>query len=130
LPLVPLDAVLIEQVLINLIENAMKYAPSDAPIDVSALAGNGVTQVEVADRGPGVPEQDSERVFEKFYRVREEGGGTGLGLAICRGIVSAHGGRVWVEPRAGGGASFCFTLPFEPPLGDKTLAMPHAEHLS
>jgi two-component system, OmpR family, sensor histidine kinase KdpD len=130
LPLVPLDAVLIEQVLINLIENAMKYAPSDAPIDVSARARDGVTQVEVADRGPGVPEQDSERVFEKFYRVREEGGGTGLGLAICRGIVSAHGGRVWVEPRAGGGASFRFTLPFETPLGDKTPAMPNAEHLS
>jgi two-component system sensor histidine kinase KdpD len=111
LPLVPLDAVLIEQVLINLIENATKHAPSDSPIDVSAFAGDGVTQVEVADRGPGVPAQDAERVFEKFYRARHEGGGVGLGLAICRGIVSAHGGRVWVEPREGGGASFRFTLP-------------------
>jgi two-component system sensor histidine kinase KdpD len=114
LPLVPLDAVLIEQVLINLIENATKYAPSDTPIDVSALSGDGVTQVEVADRGPGVPTEDADRVFEKFYRARADGGGVGLGLAICRGIVSAHGGRVWVEPRVGGGASFRFTLPLEP----------------
>jgi two-component system sensor histidine kinase KdpD len=66
----------------------------------------------VADRGPGVAPQDAERVFDKFYRVREgEGGGAGLGLTICRGIVSAHGGRIWVEPRPGGGASFRFVLP-------------------
>jgi two-component system sensor histidine kinase KdpD len=111
LPLVPLDAVLIEQVLINLIENATKYASTDTPIDVAAAAGDGVMEVEVADQGPGVPSKDRERVFEKFYRAREAGGGVGLGLTICRGIVSAHGGRIWVEPRAGGGASFRFTLP-------------------
>jgi two-component system sensor histidine kinase KdpD len=127
LPLVPLDAVLIEQVLINLIENATKYTPPETPIDVAASASDGVMQVDVADRGPGVAPQDADRVFEKFYRAREAGGGVGLGLTICRGIVKAHGGRIWVEPRAGGGASFRFTLPLEAiPISGETAA--HTEH--
>ncbi len=115
LPLVPLDSVLIEQVLINLLENATKYTPPGSPIDIVARAIDGKMQVEVSDRGPGVAPQNVERVFDKFYRVREaEGGGVGLGLTICRGIVAAHGGRIWVEERAGGGAVFRFTLPLEP----------------
>ena len=65
----------------------------------------------VADRGPGVPDEERERIFEKFHRAAGGGGGIGLGLAICRGIVTAHGGRIWAEPRAGGGAVFRFTLP-------------------
>jgi two-component system sensor histidine kinase KdpD len=114
LPLVPLDSVLIEQVLINLIENATKYAPPGSPIDVSASLGDDEVTVEVADRGPGVTKEDAERVFDKFYRAREtEGGGVGLGLTICRGILSAHGGRIWVEQRPGGGAAFRFTLPLD-----------------
>jgi two-component system sensor histidine kinase KdpD len=69
-------------------------------------------ETEIADRGPGVARPDSERVFEKFYRARDgEGGGVGLGLTICRGIVTAHGGRIWVADRDGGGACFHFTLP-------------------
>jgi len=112
LPLVPFDSVLIEQVLINLIENATKYTPRGSPIRVAAWAIEDAIEVEIADRGPGVPEKDLDRVFDKFYRAREgEGGGVGLGLTICRGIVNAHGGRIWVEPRDGGGASFRFTLP-------------------
>ena len=118
LPLVPLDTVLIEQVLINLIENATRYSPAGAPIDIAAFARDGGVQVEVADRGPGVAPQDAERIFEKFYRAREGGGGVGLGLTICRGIVRAHGGRVWVEPRSGGGASFRFALPLDQALVD------------
>jgi two-component system sensor histidine kinase KdpD len=114
LPLVPFDPALIEQVLINLLENATKYTPAGSPIDIVARGQDDSVLVEVADRGPGVSEQDVERVFDKFYRVREgEGGGVGLGLTICRGIVSAHGGRIWVEPRPGGGASFRFTLPLD-----------------
>jgi two-component system sensor histidine kinase KdpD len=114
LPLVPLDSVLLEQVLINLLENATKYTPRGSPIDIVARAGAGEVVVEVDDRGPGVPAGDAERVFDKFYRAREtEGGGVGLGLTICRGIVSAHGGRMWVEQRPGGGASFRFTLPLD-----------------
>jgi two-component system sensor histidine kinase KdpD len=114
LPLVPFDAILIEQVLINLIENATKYAPPGGPIDIAVRAIDGEVEVEVADRGPGVNAADAELVFEKFYRAREgEGGGVGLGLTICRGIVSAHRGRIWVDPRPQGGASFRFTLPLD-----------------
>jgi two-component system sensor histidine kinase KdpD len=112
LPLVPYDSVLIEQVLINLIENATKYTPPGSPIHVAARAKEAEIEIAVADRGPGIATEDAERVFDKFYRAREgEGGGVGLGLTICRGIVDAHGGRIWVEPREGGGASFRFTLP-------------------
>jgi two-component system sensor histidine kinase KdpD len=114
LPLVPLDPVLLEQVLINLLENATKYSPAGSPIDIVAHARGPEVTVEVDDRGPGVKAADAERVFDKFYRAKEvEGGGVGLGLTICRGIVSAHGGRIWVEERPGGGASFRFTLPLE-----------------
>jgi two-component system sensor histidine kinase KdpD len=114
LPLVAFDSALIEQVLINLLENATKYTPAGSPLDLVARTREGEVEVEVADRGPGIGKADAERVFDKFYRVREkEGGGVGLGLTICRGIVSAHGGRIWVEERPGGGALFRFTLPLD-----------------
>jgi two-component system sensor histidine kinase KdpD len=114
LPWVAFDPVLMEQVLINLLENATKYTPPGTPLDISARVAGDALEAEVADRGPGVAADDAERIFDKFYRVRErEGGGVGLGLAICKGIVSAHGGRIWVEARSGGGASFRFTLPLE-----------------
>lgn len=115
LPLVPLDSVLIQQVLVNLVENAIVYTPAGGPIDISAWMGAASVTVEVADRGPGIPPGDEERVFEKFYRLRQghSGAGVGLGLTICRGIVQVHGGKIWVESRAGGGAAFRFTLPVE-----------------
>jgi two-component system sensor histidine kinase KdpD len=114
LPLVPFDSILIEQVLINLLENAIKHTPPGTPIEVSAAVRDREIQVEIADRGPGVSKQDAERVFDKFYRARErEGGGVGLGLTICQGVVRAHGGHIWVEDRPGGGASFRFTLPLD-----------------
>jgi two-component system sensor histidine kinase KdpD len=112
LPLVPFDPVLVEQVLVNLLENATKYTPEGTPIEVSAVLHDGEVETAVEDRGPGVPASEVEHVFEKFYRSRDgEGGGVGLGLPICRGIVGAHGGRIWVADRPGGGASFHFTLP-------------------
>ncbi|MGH7294958.1 MAG: DUF4118 domain-containing protein, partial [Polyangiaceae bacterium] len=120
LPLVPFDSALIEQVLINLLENATKYSPPGSPIDVEAGIEDDAIRVTVADRGPGVAPSDVDRVFEKFYRAREgEGGGVGLGLTICRGIVAAHGGRIWVEARPGGGASFRFTLPLDGGTGGR-----------
>lgn len=117
LPLVPIDDVLIEQVLINLLENAAKYTPAGSPIDIAVAARPGEVLVTVADRGPGVPDEERERIFEKFHRADRGAGGIGLGLAICRGIVTAHGGRLWVDHRPGGGAAFRFTLPIvgEPP---------------
>ena len=113
LPLVPLDAVLIEQVFVNLLENAVKYTPSGTPIEISAVAEGSVVRVEVADRGPGLPLGEEVRVFDKFYRAPDtvSRSGIGLGLTICRGIITAHGGRIWAENRHGGGAAFRFTLP-------------------
>jgi two-component system sensor histidine kinase KdpD len=115
LPLVPLDGLLIEEVLINLLENAAKYTPAGTPINISAKGIDGVVTVDVADRGPGLPPGEEGRIFEKFYRSvgSPAGGGVGLGLTICRGIVQAHGGRIWAENRPGGGAVFRFTLPIE-----------------
>ena len=113
LPLVPMDDLLVEQVLINLLENAVKYAPASTPIDVSARTSGDALVVEVADRGPGLPQADLERVFEKFYRAANSTGrsGAGLGLAICRGMIELQGGRIVAENRPGGGAIFRFTLP-------------------
>jgi two-component system sensor histidine kinase KdpD len=119
LPFVPIDELLIEQVFVNLLENAIKYTPADSPISISAKASNGAVLVEVADRGRGVPVGSRELVFHKFHRGRSDGvaevGGAGLGLTICRGIITAHGGRIWVDPRDGGGAAFRFTLPLDGP---------------
>lgn len=123
LPLAPFDGTLIEQVLTNLLENAVKYTPPGSPIDIAACVENRALLVEVADRGPGLAPGDEQRVFEKFYRAgpfRTEGSGnergTGLGLTICRGVISAHGGSIWAANRPGGGAVFRFTLPLgEPP---------------
>ena len=123
LPLLWADGLLLEQVFVNLLENAAKYTPEGTPIEISAATAEGVMVVDVADRGPGIPAGEEGRVFEKFYRVSASvdsggggaGGGVGLGLTICRGIVTAHGGRMWAENRPGGGAVFRFTLPLAPP---------------
>ena len=112
LPMVPVDDVLIEQVLVNLLDNAAKYSPSHTSIEVAARREDGAIIVEVADRGSGLHAEDLERVFEKFYRgKRPYGRGAGLGLAICRGFIEAHGGRIWAANRPEGGAVFRFTLP-------------------
>jgi two-component system sensor histidine kinase KdpD len=118
LPLVHVDAVLIEQLLTNLLENAIKYTPSGTPIDISAQPIPGRIAVEVADRGPGIPAGEEDRLFDKFYRLQREAAqsGFGLGLAISRAIVAAHGGRITAANRQGGGAVFRFELPAgEPP---------------
>jgi len=113
LPLIPCDALLVELLLINLLENAAKY--SDGGIELKATPRSGEVLVEVNDRGPGIPPNQELRVFEKFHRAVREGspGGVGLGLAISRAVVAAHGGRIWAQNRDGGGASFRFTLPIE-----------------
>jgi two-component system, OmpR family, sensor histidine kinase KdpD len=120
LPLVPIDVVLMEQVLVNLLENAIKYTPDDAPIEIAAWVEAAGVVVEVADRGPGIRAGDETRVFEKFYRGphTRDRRGVGLGLPICRGIIEAHEGRIWAENRPEGGAAFRFFLPSEgaPPM--------------
>ena len=114
----PFDAVLVQQALVNLLENAAKYTPAGSPIAVSATGSNDEVEIVVADRGPGLPGGEETRIFEKFYRAEKgKGGGAGLGLTICKGVVTAHGGRIWAENRQDGGAAFHFTLPAagEPP---------------
>jgi two-component system sensor histidine kinase KdpD len=113
LPLVPLDGVLIEQVLINVLDNAIKYTPPGSPLSLAAWATDGAVTVEVADQGPGLPPGEEQRVFDKFYRAQRPGesGGAGLGLTICRGIIEAHGGHIWAENRPSGGTALRFTLP-------------------
>jgi two-component system, OmpR family, sensor histidine kinase KdpD len=113
LPLVPVDEVLLEQVFVNLLENAARYTSAGTPIEIGAEARNAQEVIAyVADRGPGIPPGEEERIFEKFHRAGSMvGSGVGLGLTICRGIVTAHGGRMWVENRIGGGAVFRFTIP-------------------
>jgi len=107
-----MDDVLVEQVLTNLLDNALKYTPAGTPIRIVATASEGRITVEVADRGPGLRPGDEERVFEKFYRgAGTSERGAGLGLAICKGIVQAHGGRVWAHTLPEGGVAFFFTLP-------------------
>jgi two-component system sensor histidine kinase KdpD len=110
LPLIPFDGLLIEQVLMNLFDNAIKYTPKGSPLELSATEDFYTVTVSVADRGPGVPAGEEEHIFEKFVRGRGATGGVGLGLAICRTIIEAHGGKIWAENRPDGGAVFRFTL--------------------
>ncbi len=128
LPLVPMDAVLVEQVLVNLIENAIKYTAPGSGLRVSAGPEEGGVGVEVADEGPGLKPGDEERVFEKFYRGSSAPRGFGLGLAICRAIVTAHGGRIWAENRTPHGVAFRFTLPVEGTPPPPPVSEPVGEH--
>ena len=111
LPLVRIDAGLVEQVLVNLLENALKHTPEGTGIRVAARRDGSDVAVAVEDEGPGLPPGEEEKVFEKFYRGAGPEGSFGLGLAICRAIVTAHGGRIWAQPGRTGGAGFHFTLP-------------------
>jgi two-component system sensor histidine kinase KdpD len=117
LPLVQYDAVLIERVLCNLLENAGKYTPPGATVTVSAERRGVWLEMAVMDNGPGLPPGQEEAVFEKFMRGERESAkpGVGLGLAICRAIVGAHGGTIRAVNQPGGGASFAFTLPLGTP---------------
>lgn len=126
LPLLYVNPALIEQALFNVLENAAKFSPSDQPVTLSAARGDGELQIRISDRGPGVPEEERQRIFDMFFSVgrgdRENRAkpGTGLGLAICQGIVAAHGGRVVALPGDDGrGTSILITLPLIDPPDDQ-----------
>jgi two-component system sensor histidine kinase KdpD len=120
LPLLHLDSVLIERVLVNLLENAAKYTPSGSAIEISAQANSDQVLLSVDDHGPGLPKGREDAIFEKFERGSKESAtpGVGLGLAICRAIVQAHEGQIHGENRPGGGARFSVALPRGNPPSD------------
>ena len=115
LPLIQLDFVLVGQVLVNVIDNALKYSPPNSSIDIHAKIVNNKLQISIADRGVGIPKGDLERVFDKFYRVQrpDNVSGTGLGLSISKGITEVHGGKIWAENRGRGGTIIKVEFPFE-----------------
>ena len=111
--LIPMDSVLIGQVLNNILDNACKYSPAGSPIEVSVEMNDNNALVHIKDQGVGIPEEDLERVFDKFYRVQRESqvNGTGLGLSICKGIIEAHEGHIWANNNSDRGATITFSLP-------------------
>lgn len=116
LPPVLIDSVLVQQVFVNLLDNAVRFATAGTEIDLAAHRDDGDLIVKVADRGPGIPDGAEQRIFEKFYRVdAATGAGSGIGLAICRAVMQLHGGRISASNRVGGGAVFHLTFPIPAP---------------
>ena len=115
MPPVMLDYLMIDQVITNLLENAVKYTPAGSPLEVRVEAAATQLRVSVVDHGPGVPADKRTSAFDKFHRLEPHGriSGSGLGLAVCKGLVEAHGGQIWIEETPGGGATFIFELPLE-----------------
>jgi K+-sensing histidine kinase KdpD len=115
--LVHVDGEIIERVLLNLVDNALKFSPTDSRVMVRAHASNApheFVQIDVQDSGPGVPEEYRGRLFDRFVQIEGRHGkrrGTGLGLTFCRLAIQAHGGRIWIEDNPRGGSVFAFTLP-------------------
>ena len=112
---IKVDETRFSQVMINLLDNAVKYTPEKGTVNISARPEGNYLQIDISDTGIGIPEQDIPRIFERFYRVDKarsrELGGTGLGLSIVKHIVQAHGGQVWVKSEPGRGSTFSFTIP-------------------
>lgn len=129
LPLLEFDAVLVERVFCNLLENAAKYAPPGSAIEISARQNNTKVEISVIDQGPGIPSERQATIFDMFVRGTPESPtpGVGLGLAICRAIVEAHDGEITVANRPEGGAGFMFTLPVgNPPVISDEASLPEA----
>ena len=116
-PWAAMDPVLIEQLLLNLLDNALKYSPPGSPVDIDAQVSADTLLLAVSDQGPGIPKSEAEQIFHKLTRGAQSGKqpGAGLGLAICRGIVTAHGGRIEALNNPAGGARFLVSLPLGPP---------------
>lgn len=114
LPLILGEPTYVEQILRNLLSNAMKYGPSDETIEIVAEEQSGEVIVSICDRGPGVPPEATEAIFDRYYRrpdTQAEAQGIGLGLAVCKRLIGAQSGRIWAEPRKGGGLTVAFALP-------------------
>jgi two-component system sensor histidine kinase KdpD len=115
LPMVAVDAGLVDQLLVNLLENVLRYTPAGSPVDVRVAFEHDRLTLDVCDRGPGIARHEREKVFDKFYRglaAKRNDGGTGLGLTICRAVARAHDGEMSILPRVDGGSIFRLSLPF------------------
>jgi two-component system phosphate regulon sensor histidine kinase PhoR len=130
-PQIAADGVRLRQVFDNLLDNALKYTPSQSFIAIRTALVGGEFEIRIADNGPGIPAKDLPHIFERFYRVDKgrsrETGGTGLGLSIVKHIVQLHGGRVWAESTPGQGTTIVLSLPLQPPASPEkpsTGAMP------
>jgi len=113
-PDVSVDPLQIDQMLTNLLENAIRHSPAGGEVEVQvSQPTEGIVRVRIVDQGPGIPPEERERVFDAFYRgaQRPERPGSGLGLAIAKAVVVGHGGRIWVEGGPGGGTSLVFEIP-------------------
>ncbi|NDJ86539.1 MAG: GAF domain-containing protein [Chloroflexi bacterium] len=134
LPAVDIDADKIERVLLNLLDNAIKFTPSEGTVAIEGCMSQGtnsgglqLVEIRVTDNGPGVPEPFKTQLFERYVQLEHQGGrrrGTGLGLTFCRMAVEAHQGQIWIEDNPQGGSIFCFTLPVAPPLRPQPPANP------
>jgi two-component system phosphate regulon sensor histidine kinase PhoR len=115
LPKIKADETRFIQIMVNLLDNAIKYSSEGATATISAKLADDALQIDISDTGIGISEEDLPRIFERFYRVDKarsrELGGTGLGLSIVKHIVSAHSGQVWVKSEPGHGSTFSFTIP-------------------
>src|SRR5262249_40820125 len=123
MPLVKIDSRLIAEALVNIVDNAAKYSPAGSAIKLEARMNSDDLLIRVADNGPGIPPEDIDRVFDKFYRspsVTQSATGTGMGLAIARGIIVAHGGRVWAESSGGQGTLVILAIPVEWKIAEST----------
>jgi two-component system sensor histidine kinase KdpD len=120
LPPLVVDEVLMEQALVNVLSNAVKYSPNHSPIHIAAIASPTTLRIEIRDFGMGIDPEDTEKIFEKFYRSprTQNVPGTGLGLAICQGIAQAHGGCVTATPGSPKGSIFALELPWNPQPGE------------
>ena len=118
LPFIKIDQDMIQRVIINLMENAVKYSPEGGSILLGAEVHQNEIRIKVGDSGPGIPKHMQRQIFDKFSRVKYDGApkGLGLGLAFCRLAVEAHGGSIWVESEPGQGSVFYFTLPLQAQL--------------
>jgi two-component system sensor histidine kinase KdpD len=131
LPPISVDGMQLQQVLVNLLDNAIKFSPPRSPIRLTAALAGNFLEVRVANTGEGIPSNELDRIFDRFYRVqsgRSSGSpGTGLGLAICKGIVEAHGGSILAQSIPGGETTILFRIPVAvaPPAGDRTAPEPH-----
>ncbi|MBF0240758.1 MAG: hypothetical protein HQM12_23920 [SAR324 cluster bacterium] len=122
IPLIPMDFMLMMQVLVNLLDNALKYSPENTPIEVTVKVMESSIELDVIDQGIGIPADEIPFIFNKFYRIhrRDNVAGTGLGLSICKGLVEAHHGKITVHGRSGGGTIMTIILPVKNAYGTTT----------